>query len=67
MTHQNRKVGVEVKFLKDRAAHVDPLRILRFNLEEGKMELLTGGVIVRSCEEGIKQILLTPTYWGMKV
>ena len=27
-----RKVGVEAKFLKDRAAHVDPWRTVRFNL-----------------------------------
>mgnify|MGYP001219138961 CR=1 FL=1 len=43
-----RKVGVEAKFLKDRASHVDPWRIFRFILlkGKGKMELLTGGTIV---------------------
>ena len=33
------------------------MRKVRFNIEEGKIELLTGAVIVGSCEEGIKQIL----------
>ena len=59
LDEDGRKVGVEAKFLKDRAAHVDPWRTVRFNLlkSEEKMELLTGGIIVGSCEEGIKQIL----------
>ena len=55
----DRNVDVEAKFFKDRAAHVDPWRSVRFNLlkEEGKMELFTGGTIVGSCEEGLIQIL----------
>ena len=63
-----RKVGVEAKFLKDRAAHVDPWRTVRFNLlkGEGKMELLTGGIIVGSCEEGLIQILFNAYNLGTK-
>ena len=45
-----RKIGIQAQFKKDRAAHVDPRRTVRFNLEDGKMELLTGGKIVGSCE-----------------
>ena len=52
-----RKVGVQAFFYKDRAAHVDPRRTVRFNLEDGNMKLLTGGIIVGSCEEGLIQIL----------
>ena len=68
VTPQGRKVGVEAKFLKDRAAHVDPWRTVRFNLlkEEGKMELLTGGIIVGSCEEGLIQILFNAYNLGTK-
>ena len=52
-----RRVGVQAHFKKDRAAHVDPPRAVRFNLEDGNMKLLTGGIIVGSSEEVIKQIL----------
>jgi len=61
-----RKVGVEAKFLKDRAAHVDPRRTVRFNLEDGNMKLLTGGIIVGSCEEGLIQILFNAYNLGTK-
>ena len=44
------KVGVQVHFKKARAAHVDPRRTVRFNLEDGNMKLLTGEIIVESCE-----------------
>ena len=54
---EGRKVGVQAHFKKDRAAHVDPRRTVRFNLEDGNMKLLTGGIIVGSCEEGLIQIL----------
>jgi len=36
---------------KDRPVHVDPRRIVRFNLEDGRIELLTGGLIIGSCKE----------------
>ena len=44
-------------FQKNRAAHVDHRRTVRFNLEDGNMKLLTGRIIVGSCEEEIKHIL----------
>ena len=61
-----RKVGVQAFFYKDRAAHVDPRRTVRFNLVDGNMKLLTGGIIVGSCEEGIKQILFNAYKLGTK-
>ena len=32
-----RKVGVQAHFKKDRAAHVDPRRTVRFNIEDGNI------------------------------
>ena len=61
-----RKVGVQAFFYKDRAAHVNPRRTVRFNLVDGNMKLLTGGIIVGSCEEGIKQILFNAYKLGTK-
>ncbi len=63
---EGRRVGVQAYFKKDRAAHVDPQRTVRFNLEEGKMKLLTGGIIVGSCEEGLIQILFDAYRLGTK-
>ena len=63
---EGRKVGVQAHFKKDRAAHVDPRRTVRFNLEDGNMKLLTGGIIVGSCEEGLIQILFNAYKLGTK-
>ncbi len=61
-----RQVGVEAKFKKDRAAHVDPRRIVRFNLEDGEMVLLEGCKVVGNCEEQLKEILWKSYRLGTK-
>ena len=53
---EGRKVGVQAH-KKNRAAHVDPRRIVRFNLEDGNIKLLTGRILFGSCEESLIQIL----------
>ena len=61
-----REVGVQAFFIKNRPAHVEPRLISMFNLEHGKMELLTKGIIVGSCAVSIKQILLNTYRMGDK-
>tara|TARA_E500000331_G_C16929679_1_gene571393 strand:- start:229 stop:396 length:168 start_codon:yes stop_codon:yes gene_type:complete len=41
-----RKVGVQAFFFKNRPEHVDSRLMIMFNLEDGKMALLSKGIIV---------------------
>ena len=61
-----REEGLQAFFFKNQPAHVDPRLIIMFNLEDGKMELLTKGIIVGSCEVGIKQILFNTYRMGSR-
>ena len=53
-------------FQIDRAEHVEPRQPVRFNLEDGKMELLTGRIIVGSLEKGLFSILFKAYNLGTK-
>jgi len=53
----NKFDGVIAEFKKDRAAHVDARRTLRFGLNDGRLELHPDVEVVGSCAEAVMTIL----------
>ena len=53
----NKFEGVVAEFTKDRAAHVDPRRTLRFGLNDGRLELFPEVEVVGSCADALLAIL----------